>query len=85
MLYYFVLFRFTLCRRSFHAWRVAYERSIRLEVRQLRSVQPRGDFVRKRYYFRQWHSHYLGQLKEREIRMRVNSKWAAVQSWMGNA
>lgn len=54
-------------------------------MRKLRSVQPRGDLLRKRYYFRQWYSYYLGLLEEREIRMRVNSKWAAVQSWMGNS
>jgi hypothetical protein len=61
---------------------VAYERSIRLEARQLRSVQPRGDRVRTRYYFRQWCAYHAGMLEEREIRHRVNSRWATVQGWM---
>jgi hypothetical protein len=45
-------------------------------------VQPRGDLLCKRHYFRQWCAFHAGMLEEREIRHRVNSKWAAVQGWM---
>jgi len=62
---------------------VAYERSIRLTVRQLRAVQPRGDLCCKRHYWRRWQVYHQEQLEERVIRQRVNSKWAAVQGWMG--
>lgn len=74
--------RFTLCRRSFNGWRVAYERSIRLTARQLRAVQPRGDLNCKRHFWRAWQAYHKEQLEEREIRQRVNSKWATVQGWM---
>jgi hypothetical protein len=76
------LYRFTLCRRSFRAWQIAFERSVRHTTRQLRSVQPRGDRSVLRHFFRQWCAFHAGRLEEREIRHRVNSKWAAVQGWM---
>lgn len=77
-----ILVRFTLCRRSFHGWQVAYERSIRITARQMRSVQPRGDRSCRRHYWRCWQAYHRAALEEREVRQRVNSKWAAVQGWM---
>jgi hypothetical protein len=74
--------RFTLRKRSFEAWKIAYERSLREAVRHLRAVSGRGQRSVLKYYWARWVRFNQGKSEEREIHMRTQHKWAAVQSWL---
>lgn len=74
--------RFTLRKRGFQAWKVSYERAIRETARAMQAVAPRGRRSVLQFFWKKWLGYHKERLEDREIQMRADHKWAAVQSWM---
>lgn len=74
--------RFTLPRRCFTAWRLAYQRSLRQTAMKIQQVQPRGDVIVKRFYWQRWMQYLKSKRVEHELDFRSEMKWQAVQSWL---
>jgi len=74
--------RFTLPRRCFAAWRLAYQRSLRETASKIQQVRPRGDAVVKKFYWQRWIQYLKSKRVEHELDFRSEMKWQAVQSWI---
>eukprot|EP01039_Chlorochromonas_danica_P000095 gene95-102_t len=74
--------RFTLQRRAWQAWRVAFEKCHRELARAMRAMAPRGRKSVLKHFWRIWMTFYEQCLEEREIQNRAAQKWATVQSWL---
>jgi hypothetical protein len=72
----------SLLRKCMKGWKIAYERSQRDILRQLRSVSSRGDRCRMKHYFRLWNYFINERRVDREINLRSEMKWREVQSWI---
>lgn len=72
----------SLLKKCMKGWKIAFERSQRETLRQLRSVKGRGDLCNMKYYFRLW-SNFINERRiDREISMRSEMKWREVQGWI---
>lgn len=69
-------------RRSFKAWKVSYERSLRSTARKMRDAAKRGNLVVLKHYWKQWSGFLKNSLEEREIRLRSKNTWSNVQQWL---
>jgi hypothetical protein len=74
--------RYTLPRRCFTAWKIAYQRSIREMIYQLKCMEPRGQLVIKRYYWQLWKVYFDECLLERSAKQRSEMKWQQVKQWL---
>ena len=73
---------FLKMKRGMNAWKVAYNREIRLYEKKLRDVSRRGNNCAMKYYWNIWNEHVMDERLEREIRVRSKHTWDKVRSFM---
>ena len=73
---------FLKMKRGMNAWKVAYNREIRLYEKKLRDVSRRGNNCAMGYYWKIWNDHVTNERVEREIRVRSKHTWDKVKSYM---
>eukprot|EP01038_Epipyxis_sp_PR26KG_P007428 gene7428-10124_t len=77
--------RYTQLKKSFHAWGILLERMRRIEIQKLQFVKPRGDRCTCRYYFSNWKNYLEDVHFNRELKLRIDNKWAKLQSWISDS
>lgn len=73
---------FSRIQRSWKAWKLAIERSKRMEAYLSAMAAPQGRKTILRYYWHQWLT-YLNEARiDKEVRYRSAATWSKVQQWL---
>ena len=84
LIYWFFILhrRFTTCRQSFSAWKMAYEELQRKNIQKMKSVKPNRDKIILRFFWHRWIVRAQEEEMEREVRNRSAASWHKVQGWL---
>jgi hypothetical protein len=73
---------FSRIQRSWKAWKLAIERSKRMEAYLSAMAAPQGRRIILKYYWRQWLDYLQESKLDKEARYRSAATWSKVQQWL---